>query len=195
MRLCNAAYLSYYNHFVKQILTMSTIYFRSFVILISYFCLISLPSHAQFEGSFTSLKMAVQHENPQEVYQLKIQWPEKIQPSILKFTQLKALDLSNYPPKKLPTYLSQLSQLESLSLSQQITPIEYPSNWSTFKKNCLPPWIFQLKNLKALYLDGCMIYELPAAILNWQQLEILDLSFTQLRSIPAILGGYITSWL
>ncbi|XP_058076058.1 receptor-like protein EIX1 isoform X2 [Magnolia sinica] len=100
--------------------------------------------------------------------------------SVWNMTSLKSLSFSFRENIRgcIPRAITKLVNLESLSLygGQMNAPI--------------PEWFNELKNLKNLFLKGCMLGPIPASLGRLSSLQSLDLSWNQLNgSIPAALGG------
>jgi len=103
--------------------------------------------------------------------------------NLSQLKNLKVLDLSNIHSKlsrsyndfrQIPSSVCQLPNLEKLLLER--LPIQY-----------IPVNIVQLKNLKILSLNGCNklnVYNALKILSNMQQLQVLDISFTQTYRVP-----------
>jgi len=95
--------------------------------------------------------------------------------SLGQLTQLQSLDLSNNQLTALPEWLGQLTQLQSLSLYDN-------------RLTALPEWLGQLTQLQSLSLSGNQLTALPEWLGQLTRLQALNLSGNQLTALPEWLG-------
>jgi len=135
----------------------------------------------EFNFQFLCLKKALEHPNPDEVYEIYIQGQyctdetEGFPIEVIRFKNLKTLIFShgitiNYLPKE----IEQLEKLEVLILEG-----------CSLKE--VAPHIGALKNLKVLHLSFTSINELPPEILQLKNLRYLNLLFTRFEAFPTLL--------
>ncbi|XP_058076466.1 receptor-like protein EIX1 [Magnolia sinica] len=134
---------------------------------------------------------------------LRVDWSEFLEGS---WRKLKKLDLSfSQLHGGIPNSIWNMTSLESLSLSfsenitgsipraiTKLINLESLSLYGYKMHAAIPDWLHELKNLKHLSLQDCMLTgPIPAAHLGGlSSLEELDLSRNQLNgNIPAALGG------
>ncbi|MGC1374599.1 MAG: COR domain-containing protein [Anaerolineales bacterium] len=95
--------------------------------------------------------------------------------SLGQLTQLQSLNLSDNELKALPEWLGQLTQLQSLDLSNN-------------RLTTLPESIGQLKQLQSLNLSHSQLTALPESIGQLTQLQSLDISYSKLTALPESIG-------
>lgn len=121
-----------------------------------------------------NLEMAM--EKPEEVEELYISGLnlKRVPKEVLKFRNLKKLDLSSNKIAKLPRELNNFIQLTELQLSGNLIN---DSSFSQFD-------ISKLVNLRSLSFGGNALTKIPAGVFNLTKLDILNMMNNQLREIP-----------
>ena len=89
--------------------------------------------------------------------------------SIKKLIGLKDLSLKGNKSNTIPEWIKELSNIETLLLNDF---------------DGIPSGIFELKNLKVLWLVNCNITELPSSISQLKQLEVLHIHANPIESLP-----------
>lgn len=109
---------------------------------------------------YTSLKAALQAEEP--VYRLHLvrERYRKFPEEIFQFTELRELILDRNKIKEIPSDIVKLTHLEHLSISRN-------------KLTSFPPVVCNLKKLKRLDLSSNDITQIPDEIHRLQKLEVL----------------------
>ena len=79
---------------------------------------------------------------------------------------------SKHAPTRFPEGISKMEQLEYLFLATDLHKTGFPEE------------LFQLKNLKKLYLSSCNLKSIPTGLKELSQLEILSLEKNQLEMLP-----------
>ncbi|HEX5706065.1 MAG TPA: leucine-rich repeat protein, partial [Pyrinomonadaceae bacterium] len=100
---------------------------------------------------------------------------DELPESLSQLTQLESLNLSDNQLTELPESLSRLTQLKSLNLSHN-------------RLTELPEWMGQLARLNTLKLSGNRLTELPESLGQLTQLVTFDVLANQLTELPESLG-------